>query len=352
MGKQINALTTTRGVAALMVVIYHFGGGVFPFNRFPVFFHSGSLAVGYFFILSGFVLYTAYRESSLVYAEYIKKRIARIVPVYLLALLLYVCVSYVFCGFSFSAFNIKLIVVHALLLQAYIPDYAMNLNIPAWTLSVELFFYLLFPLLLIILKKRIKFFILMTAVLYVSSQVVHLHYFPLRHVLSDNIIDTILFNPVIHVNQFLIGMFGGFLFGKIKLPSVKYKWSMYVLFFMVMLLMTFIPADLSCHVGLIAPVFMLFILSLSVFNPPFLNIKPFVYIGEISYGIYILQLPVYILFDNLNSRYIHMGKRDFFYFFVCMLILAASASYALFEKPISRKINALNARRKLIADSQ
>ncbi len=346
MGKQINALTTTRGVAAIMVVIFHFGWIYFPFNRFTNFFQHGALAVGYFFILSGFVLYTAHREKSIVYADYIRKRIARIVPVYLFALAFFVCLSYHYSGFSFTPYNIKLIVVHALLLQAYIPDYAMNLNIPAWTLSVEMCFYLLFPFFLVILKRNTKFFIVMTIVLYLSSQIIHLHYFPLRHVLSSNIIDTVMFSPLIHINQFLIGMFGGYLFGKIGLPNRKYGWLALTMFVIIVFLMAFMPQSLSCHAGLIAPVFMLFILSLSVSNPRILNIRPLVFIGEISYGIYILQMPVFMWLDNLNIRYLHIDKQRFFYFFFCMLVLVASMSYYFFENPIRKKINSLNFGRK------
>lgn len=341
MGKQIDALTASRGAAAIMVVIYHFGWSVFPFNRFPTFFHNGNLAVSYFFVLSGFVLYTAYEDRRIAYAGYIIRRVARIVPVYLLALLLLLCVSYAFYGFAFYSYTIKLIVVHALLLQAYLPDYAMNLNLPGWTLSVELFFYLLFPFLLLAIRKNAQLFITLTVLLYVCSQVVHLHYYPLRHTLSSNIIDTIIFNPVIHLSQFAIGMCGGFLFGKADLLNLRYKWLLAASFCVIVLLMNFMPKDISCQAGLLAPVFMVFILSLAICNPPFLNIKPLVFIGEISYGIYILQLPAFSLFSVLNDRYLHLHSRNYFYFVLSMLVIAATISYLLFEKPLRTKINTL-----------
>jgi peptidoglycan/LPS O-acetylase OafA/YrhL len=324
------------------VVIFHFGNTTFPFNRFPHFFHGGAMAVSYFFVLSGFVLYTAYDEKRIVYADYIKRRFARIVPVYLLALFLYICISYFFSGFSFSVAGVKLIVVHALLLQAYIPDYSMNLNLPGWTLSVEVFFYLVFPLLLVLLKRKTRSFIIMAILLYVCSQAIHLYYYPLRHTLNSNIIDTVFFNPIIHINQFLIGMIGGFLFGKIDAPNNKYRWLLWTTFLTILALMIFLPYNVSCHVGLVAPVFMLFIIGLGVRNPVLLNIKPAVFIGAISYGIYILQLPVFMFFVFINNKYIHIQKQYFFYFFLCMLVLIAAASFTFFEKPLRNKINALN----------
>src|ERR1035437_10821131 len=85
---QINSLTATRAIAAIMVFIHHFGRDIFPFNRCPSVFTSGNIAVGYFFMLSGFVLYITYYLKDISFGDYIKKRISRIVPIYEIALLL------------------------------------------------------------------------------------------------------------------------------------------------------------------------------------------------------------------------------------------------------------------------
>jgi peptidoglycan/LPS O-acetylase OafA/YrhL len=347
MGKQINALTATRGIAATMTVIFHFSGWCFPFNLLPTFFYHGALAVSYFFVLSGFVLCMAYKDKSMTYGQYLKRRVARIVPVYEFSLLLIICIGYFIYKNAFSAGYFKMIAVHVLLLQSYIPDYAMNLNLPGWTLSVEVFFYLLFPLFLVLLKKRPRLFIAITVVVYAISQPVHLYYYPLRHNLSSNIIDTILFNPIIHLNQFLIGMCGALLYSKLNLPRNKARWFLAISSVAVLALMNFLPPAISCHAGLIAPIFMLFIVSLSINKSTLLNVKPLVFLGEISYGLYILQLPVHDILNYLNEKYMHLQPPHFFYFFLCMLILAASVSYVFFEKPLMKKITTPKLRPEL-----
>jgi peptidoglycan/LPS O-acetylase OafA/YrhL len=340
MGKQINALTSTRGIAAIMTVIFHFSGWCFPFNLLPTFFYHGALAVSYFFVLSGFVLYVAYKDKSMTYGQFIKRRIARIVPVYEFSLVLILCVSYFINNNAFAVGYLKMIVAHVLLLQAYIPDYAMNLNLPGWTLSVEMFFYLSFPLLLVLLRKRTRLFVVMTVLIYAISQAAHLYYYPLRHGLSSNIIDTVFFNPVIHLNQFLIGMCGGYLYSKTSLSKSRAGILLAISSVTILALMNFLPPAISCHAGLIAPIFMIFIVSLAINGSAVLEVKPLVFLGEISYGLYILQLPVHYIASYLNDKYIHLPGARFFYFFLCILILVASASYLFFEKPLMKKIGA------------
>src|SRR4051812_17074411 len=85
---QIDSLTSTRAVAAIMVFIHHFGREIFPFSKWPKVFSSGNLAVSYFFVLSGFVLYIGYHGKNFSYGDFLKRRIARIVPIYEIALFL------------------------------------------------------------------------------------------------------------------------------------------------------------------------------------------------------------------------------------------------------------------------
>ena len=341
---RLNALTATRAVAALMVFIHHFGGGVFPFNKAPVFFHSGNVAVSYFFVLSGFVLYISYHYSAISYRQYIARRIGRIAPVYLLALAMSIGVAVAFHSYAINSKSVKEIVFSALFLQAFIPSYPLVLNGPAWTISVEMFFYALFPALLLLQKKQIKRFIALTATLYVISQTVHLYYYPIRWTTSNRIMDIVYFNPVIHISQFLIGMIGGYLFSRINENTPKYKLAPLLLFVVIVLLIAFKPDNISYQTGLIAPVFMLFILTTAMNNPRLLNVRVFVFAGEISYGIYILQQPVHQYLEVLNTRHMHLSPSCFFYCSLGVLLLFSACTYYLFELPLRRLIAALGSR--------
>jgi peptidoglycan/LPS O-acetylase OafA/YrhL len=345
MRSQINSLTATRFVAALMVFIHHFGTKVFPFNQFVYFFDSGNLAVSYFFVLSGFVLYISYDQSNISYADYFKRRVGRIVPVYLLALVLFIIVAFCFYDYKFSNNLVRQIIYCALFLQAYFPQYALSLNSPAWTISVEMLFYILFPLFLFIEKRNTKFFVTITILLFIVSQFIHLRYYQGGIKLSEKVEGYTFYHPFIHMSQFLLGMIGGYLYKKMKNSDRKYKLLPILLFCAIVLLIAFRPVYISYHVGLLAPLFMLFILSVAINDPKLLNIKGLVFLGEISYGIYILQFPVYKFFDAVNTKYTHMPAQYFFYFSLTMLLLCAAISYTFFEKPLRRKINSISFKR-------
>jgi peptidoglycan/LPS O-acetylase OafA/YrhL len=336
---KVDSLTSTRAFAAILVVIHHFGRDVFPFKRFPGFFGNGNLAVSYFFVLSGFVMYNVYADKDLSYKDFIVKRVARIVPVYYLALLLFISLPILLHQLP-NDFT-KQLFIHVLFLQAYIPGYALTLNGPAWTLSVEMFFYCLFPALLLFQKKNNGGFIVSLIVLFICSQAIHLWYSTHKYLLSDDNIDLVYFNPLIHLNQFLIGMAGGRFYQKTK-GKTNYVLMPLLLLCALFLLIIFRPENLSYQTGLIAPVFMLFIVSVAKNDPPILNIKPLVVLGEISYGIYILQVPVFAITNYMNSQYFQLRWGYFFYASLLLLILISFVSYYLIEKPLRKWISGVN----------
>jgi peptidoglycan/LPS O-acetylase OafA/YrhL len=339
MRSQIKALTATRAIAAIMVVIHHYGGQVFLFNRFPKIFHNGNTAVSYFFVLSGFVLYISYNGLKIGYGDYLRKRIGRIVPVYLLALGLFIPVAVSFYDYVIDRAAITEIILSATFLQAYIPGYALTLNSPAWSISVEMSFYLVFPLLLLFLNKSLRGFIIVAILFFTFSQVLHLKYYTEKwwgegHYMED----FVFFNPVMHINQFMIGMIGGYIYEKWKLAKLHWLVNPCMLV-VVIALMAFRPDNVSYQVGLIAPVFMLFILGIAINDPKMLRAGWLVFLGEISYGIYILQKPVCDWLGIMNIRHFHIAGQYFFFIQLGVLIVVAGISYTYMEKPLRRLIS-------------
>lgn len=344
MKTQINALTATRAFAAIMVVIHHFGSELYPFTLSKNIFHAGNIAVSYFFVLSGFVLFIAYDGKRISYADYFKRRIGRIAPAYYLSLILMTFVAVGFLKYTLNANAAKEIGLSALFLQAYVPSFPLVLNSPAWSISVEMFFYLLFPAFLILLNRNIRLFVIGTVVLFVLAQYFHMKYYEQRWSLPDSIVDTVFFNPAMHINQFLIGMLGGWLYLKTNIRKWKFKGSSLLLLVVILLLIAYRPDSISYQVGLIAPVFMFFIVSTAVADTKVLNARPLVFLGEISYGIYILQFPVFKLLQSLNTSYMHIPAGLFFFNGLVVLLLTATASYYLLEQPLRRMISGVKGR--------
>jgi peptidoglycan/LPS O-acetylase OafA/YrhL len=121
-------------------------------------FESGKVGVGFFFLLSGFILtytyHAAFREKIAAGAarDFYVARFARIYPVHIVAMILAVVVlSLSDAGAHWRSAEPRAleIVTQTLLVQAWLPNLtiAMGANSVDWTISVEAFFYSLFPLL-------------------------------------------------------------------------------------------------------------------------------------------------------------------------------------------------------------
>lgn len=55
--KNIDSLTVTRAFAAILIVIYHFANINTGISWIDRFFKNGNLAVSYFFVISGYIMY-------------------------------------------------------------------------------------------------------------------------------------------------------------------------------------------------------------------------------------------------------------------------------------------------------
>src|SRR5258708_7908558 len=82
-------LDALRGIAALLVVLFHFRGNFLGFNNYPS--GDGYLAVDVFFVLSGFVLSHAYLSRfarGMTVWQFVKIRLIRLYPLYFIGLML------------------------------------------------------------------------------------------------------------------------------------------------------------------------------------------------------------------------------------------------------------------------
>ena len=140
MHDHLRRLTPLRFVAAILVVLYHRGETVPPFDLpwIHAVIAQSNVAVSFFFCLSGFIMATVYRDGVDARAYWIA-RFARIYPVYALAL-----AACLVTGPDITAGQYGL---DSVLLQAWVPGWAMTVNPPGWSLSVEVLFYALFPVL-------------------------------------------------------------------------------------------------------------------------------------------------------------------------------------------------------------
>jgi peptidoglycan/LPS O-acetylase OafA/YrhL len=151
---RLPALTGMRIFAALAVYASHLGPPHGAPPALKAFLESGYMGVTLFFTLSGFVLTINYFErlrnpSARATWQFGVARFARIYPIYIL-ILFYILVR----EHAFGA-NLTGWWEHVLAIQAWDPNVfqAYNFNGPAWSVSVEVFLYACFPLLVVALAR-------------------------------------------------------------------------------------------------------------------------------------------------------------------------------------------------------
>ena len=328
-------LTFTRFVAAFAIVVFHFGQNVSPFSQLNFLFSQANLGVSFFYLLSGFVMMIAYKKKQTISStEYFQNRFARVYPLYVLALLV--------CFFIFSANNKTALGLGLLGLQAWSPRYALDLNVPGWSISVEAFFYLTFPFLFNNFYRRQSFktVCIGIGIVWVLSQVAfHLlinskSYQPY----PSNEYAFAHYFPLLHLNEFLVGNLLGLLYCRLT-KGKNYDIHLVVLAFSILALLK-LNLPVNYHNGLLAILFGPFIYLLALNTGKITSVfskKPMVYLGEISYGVYILQFPVYIfcqrLFNTKNSD-------GWFYSYVGILLGASVICYHVVENPLRELLKA------------
>ena len=144
---RIKLLDASRGIAALMVVLYHSdflcsAARMKPFGSFFVFGDSG---VDFFFVLSGFIMTWVHRKDWGIprqLPDYLRRRFVRIYPTYWIATLIcaspliflpWVRSSDLSSPWTFTLSNILLM-----------PSTGHLIIPPAWTLQHEILFYIIF----------------------------------------------------------------------------------------------------------------------------------------------------------------------------------------------------------------
>lgn len=350
---KINQLTFTRFVAALLVVVYHFGYTIFPFNLeyLNTIIINGNVAVSYFFILSGFVMIVSYwpkmQSGGISYSSFYINRIARIYPVYFLAL-----ISFLLMDIYWSA-SIDLIAVmlNLSLMQSWIPNFSKSLNFPGWSLSVEMFFYILFPFLLGSLYSRLTIrnvfisiillwlFSLIFFIIFISSNFYKAN-LPDSHSFAFNF-------PLLHLNEFLVGNLIGFIFLNNKVARNKLDFYLILITIVIITVMLF-ELNPAFHNGLFALLFAPFILLMAYNHKGkishFFCNSFFVLLGEASYGIYILQVPVFRFCKHLFGKLNVTNVTLIFYLSLVVLIGVSIISYFVIERPFKSIIKNVGER--------
>ena len=155
---EIRSLTGLRGVAALLVVLYH------AFHRgtpYGAVLERGYLSVDLFFVLSGFVMALNYGNlfngvpfSPRNYIKFLALRFSRLYPVYVLLLCVVLGLNAAGLMPLFDVPDVATALPWNLTMMQALSFGAGNINLPAWSISTEWVAYLLFAILVAVCLSR------------------------------------------------------------------------------------------------------------------------------------------------------------------------------------------------------
>lgn len=132
---RLSVLDELKGLAILLVVLYHAGGVLVWQNHL-----HGDLGVDVFVILSGVGLALSHRSEPP--AAFMRRRLVRIMPAYWIALTTYWALNSHFLQKEYTALNL---ILHYLGIHGWFGDsYAMSINDSFWFITLIITLYLIF----------------------------------------------------------------------------------------------------------------------------------------------------------------------------------------------------------------
>lgn len=297
----MEGLTGLRAVAALWVIAFHYSVG--PFSALHLrqaipLFRFGYFGVDLFFMLSGFVIWHVHaadfvRPTARGFRRFILLRVARLYPVYLFTLLLFLVILFIAPYFGDPRLDPKnytagQFVIDLGMMQTWGLVGHLEWNYPSWSVSAEWFCYFLFPLAALSLSHFGRWHsVLGVGALVVALAGIYLSVF--KETMNVALGISALARALI---EFLCGC----LLRRVAdfLPVDRVKWSVPL-----GVISAMIAISVSVHSDwtgflpiLFFPVLILAASTRETLVGRIMSWRPLVVVGSASYSLYLMQAPV------------------------------------------------------------
>ncbi len=344
--QRLDYLDSVRGIAAMMVVVYHFIGWHWAdYTKFHVasMVFNGADAVSFFFVLSGFVLSYKYFHSDreIRMGNYIYKRILRLYPAFIFTVLinyLYWNKDALMAGdFLPIVKDIFWINGQQLWEELAMVRLAHKFYIPGWTMGVEMALSLIVPVLVYAGRQNIKmiWWVIPIAIImgnYLSLFAVH---FALGMLLS-------YYYPRIKAYDFSKSKYWKYryLIGLLvfSLYSIRHIKRIIPFGSTFDYIMGYLKVDLFHFTGIASAAILLFIIN-NERTQKFLTNGLWLFLGKISYSVYLAHWLIVVHVMKYWEHYISLFP-NYYFGFSCLLIIVilttiicATLMYYFIEKP-------------------
>lgn len=360
--KYLPSIDSLRAIAVIAVIIYHIDANYLP---------GGFLGVDLFFVLSGYLI------SSLIIKEYKStgtvnlynfyvRRARRLLPaVYFMITVVLIIItlfngvllkkSYLDALFGYIYSSNWWYIFHKL-------DYFDSFGSQSpfkhlWSLAIEEQFYMFFPLIFLIFNRKSKSnngnsklnknFIYVVLSLILVSLISHILLFDINN------INRIYFGTDTRAFSLLVGVVGAILYPMDRLSERTTKKDN-MIYSIVSIVSILVLIGIMINTSeyntwlyrggflLVAIIGLIIIISSGrqyTFMSKLLSFKPFVFIGKISYSLYLWHFPILVVTTPVSE----IGNPNLFYVTlrIVLIFLVATGSYMFVETPI-RKLGFVN----------
>lgn len=366
-GMDTRGIDGLRGIAAIGIAWFAHYYFLVPDDTFPFYngithwlWYFSTYFVDLFFVISGFVMVYAYREKivkgQVSFTEFVKKRLMRFYPLMVFSLICVVIlqeVHKVTAGVVFKdvliADNSVLAFLLNLLCLQGTSLVSSSFNAPSWYLSIVLIMYILFFVVTYFAgkygKEKIAYFLMMI----------------LGITLAIKAYPTIFLNC-----RGVTGFFAGCVLYEVcdrvcNITDNKKKnivtWTALVALLVICAIGIKEGHGVFASSNQVIVVYGIFIWPMCVFLAVcmpwvkwILSRRIFLFLGKISFSMYLIHYPVMILMDNINiacNLGIHYEGRKAFVLYVAMVMVISILCYYFVEKKLDKLVKGTFNEKKL-----
>ena len=295
-----------RAIAVLSVIFYHAGFNIFS---------GGFIGVDIFFVISGYlitdIIYRGYLDNNFKLLNFYEKRIRRIVPPLFIVVIIFIPICFfVLYPRDLREFGQSLISISFFLSNFFFSrnsgyfDLASELRplLHTWSLSIEVQFYILFPLILIFFLKKNQYYslFLITIISFLYSQI--------NSYMSP---ETNFYLFASRIWEFLLGSHASIILKNNSNSILKVKKFLNIIGFFLILGSVFllkkgmpVPSYYSLPATLGTCLILLCVNTENSLNK-FLSNRIFLFIGKISYSLYLWHFFLFSLinYSGINNSY-------------------------------------------------
>lgn len=331
--KKYYGIEILRFISALSVVFFHYKT-IFTlssdppgYNIFSYLYNYGFYGVQIFFIISGFVFAHVYlqKKNFVTAKKFFINRFARLYPLHLLTVLLFLLYFLIDQNFIQSYFNSSseryLDIYHFFLNIFFIHSWGFekgpSFNTPSWSISVEIAVYLSFFIILNYLNKyKTLLASVIVFILFIFYKVDFLH-----------------FKYSQYVFLFYLGV-------TINLLNIEKKKNLFLLLSLFLLFFSFYGSNFK--ILLFSPSILILVIIFDVYIKEFKFKHLLSILGNSTYSIYLLHFPYMLIFLWAEKKILILKNfyfyNSFIFFYFFSLIFLSIFTYYLFELPFNKKI--------------